>query len=50
MGVSRLVQIVGLGLVTFVMVRSYFVDSMAFQFGGLAIGAAVFLIGKRLES
>jgi hypothetical protein len=40
----------GLGLVTFVMIRSYFVDSMAFQFGGLAVGAAVFMIGKRLES
>jgi len=50
MRVSRLVQMTGLGLVTFVMIRSYFVDSMAFQFGGLAVGAAVFMIGKRLES
>ena len=48
MGTPRLVQLIGLGIVTYVMVRSFFVDSMAFQFGGLAIGAAVFLVGKRM--
>jgi len=50
MGAPRIVQLIGFGIVTFVMVRSFFVDSMAFQFGGLAVGAAVFLVGKRMES
>lgn len=48
MGTPRIVQFLGLGIVTFVMIRSYMVDSMAFQFGGLAVGAAVFLVGKRM--
>ncbi len=50
MGLPRVIQLLGVVTVTFVMVRSYMVDSMAFQFGGLAIGAALFLIGKRMES
>ena len=45
----RMTLLIGLGIVTYVMVRSYMVDSMLFQFGGLAIGAAVFLIGKRMQ-
>ena len=49
MGLPRIVQLSGLAIVTFVMIRSYMVDSMVFQFGGLAIGAAVFLVGKRMQ-
>jgi hypothetical protein len=38
----RLIQLIGLLIVTFVMIRSYVVSDMAFQFGGLGVGAAVF--------
>jgi hypothetical protein len=30
-------------------VRSYFVSDMTFQFGGLGVGAAVFLAGRLME-
>ena len=50
MPLGKLLQLVGLAWVTFVMVRSFLVDpSMLFQFGGLALGAAVFLVGRGLE-
>ena len=45
----RLIQLIGLLIVTFVMIRSYVVSDMAFQFGGLGFGAAVFLLGRLLE-
>jgi hypothetical protein len=46
---ARLVQLLGLVIVTYVMVRSYFVSDMTFQFGGLGAGAAVFLAGRLME-
>ena len=49
MSPPRLIQLVGLLIVTFVMIRSYVVSDMAFQFGGLGLGAAVFLLGRALE-
>ena len=49
MSPPRLIQLAGLLIVTFVMIRSYVVSNMAFQFGGLAVGAAVFLLGRLLE-
>ncbi|HVQ23846.1 MAG TPA: hypothetical protein VMV01_01650 [Planctomycetota bacterium] len=49
MSPPRLIQLVGLLIVTFVMIRSYVVSDMAFQFGGLGFGAAVFLLGRLLE-
>ncbi len=49
MGFPRFLQLVGLVTVTYVMVRSYMVDSMTFQFGGLAIGAGIFVVGKLIE-
>ena len=45
----RLIQLAGILIVTVVMIRSYVVSDMAFQFGGLGVGAAVFLLGKLLE-
>jgi hypothetical protein len=48
--VPRLVQFAGLAIVTYVMVRSYLVSDMAFQFGGLAVGAVVFVLGRALEA
>jgi hypothetical protein len=45
-----LIQLAGLLIVTFVMIRSYVVSDMAFQFGGLGVGVAVFLLGKLLEA
>ena len=45
----RLIQLAGLLIVTVVMIRSYVVSDMAFQFGGLGLGAAVFLLGRVLE-
>jgi len=51
MALGRVLQLLGLAWVTFVMVRSYLVDpSMLFQFGGLALGAAAFLLGRALEA
>ena len=51
MSFARLVQLVGLVIVTWVMVSSYLEPpSMLFQFGGLGLGAAVFLLGKHLQA
>jgi hypothetical protein len=51
MPLGKLLQLLGLLWVTFVMVRSFMVEvSMLFQFGGLALGAAVFLVGRGLEN
>ena len=47
---ARLLQVLGIVIVTYVMVRSYFVSDMTFQFGGLAVGVVVFLLGKLVES
>jgi len=51
MSAGRLLQFLGLLWVTFVMVRCWLVEcSMLFQFGGLAAGGAVFLLGRALSS
>jgi len=51
MSLARVVQFLGLVIVTFVMVRSFVQEpSMLFQFGGLGLGAAVFLTGVGLGS
>lgn len=49
MPLPRVVQLLGLVIVTFVMIRSYLVSDMLFQFGGLGLGALVFLAGKWME-
>lgn len=50
MSLPRLIQLVGLLLVTWVMVSSYLQEpSMLFQFGGLALGALVFWLGISLQ-
>ena len=49
MGLPRFIQLVGLILVSYVMIRSYQVSDMTFQFGGLALGMLVFAAGKLLE-
>lgn len=50
MGWPRLVQLLGLLVVTGVLVGSLvFVDDMTFEFGGLGLGAALFLLGKWME-
>jgi hypothetical protein len=46
----RLIQLTGIVIVTVVMIRSYVVSDMTFQFGGLGVGAAVFLLGRLLEA
>lgn len=51
MGLPRFVQLLGLLIVTVVLVGSlFFVNDMTFEFGGLALGAVVFLIGKWMEA
>ncbi len=51
MGLPRCVQLLGLLIVTGVLVGSLlFVTDMLFEFGGLALGALVFVLGKWLES
>ncbi len=50
MSTPRLIQLVGLLIVTAVMIVSYLVSNMLLQFGGLAAGALVFLIGRGMES
>ena len=51
MPLGKALQLIGLVWVTFVMVRSFMVDvSMLFQFGGLALGAGLFLVGRALEA
>lgn len=49
MPLPRLIQLAGIVIVTVVMVRSYAVSDMTFQFGGLGVGVAVFVLGKLLE-
>lgn len=50
MSLGRFLQLAGLLCVTWVMVSSFVAPpSMLFQFGGLAAGAAVFLVGRALE-
>ena len=49
MTAPRLVQLLGLLIVTAVMIVSYLVSDMLLQFGGLAVGALVFIVGKRME-
>ena len=49
MDLARFLQLTGFAFTTFVMIRSYFVSDMLFQFGGLALGVAVFLVGKGME-
>jgi hypothetical protein len=49
MSTARLVQLLGLLIVTAVMIVSYLVSNMLLQFGGLAVGAAVFLVGRGME-
>ena len=46
---GRFLQLIGLVIVTFVMIQSYLVSDMGFQFGGLGIGAVVFLLGVALD-
>jgi hypothetical protein len=51
MPLGKALQLIGLVWVTYVMVRCFMVEpSMLFQFGGLALGAAVFLIGRGVEA
>ncbi|MHC5210791.1 MAG: hypothetical protein ACYTG2_08750 [Planctomycetota bacterium] len=49
MTIPRLVQLLGIVLVTYVMVRSYFVSDMTFQFGGLGVGVGLFVAGRLME-
>ncbi len=50
MSLGRFLQLAGLLVVTWVMVSSFVSEpTMLFQFGGLAAGAAVFLVGKLVE-
>ncbi|GJM20709.1 MAG: hypothetical protein DHS20C15_06240 [Planctomycetota bacterium] len=46
---GRFLQFIGLVIVTFVMIRSYAVSDMAFQFGGLGIGAVLFVLGTAVD-
>lgn len=46
---GRFLQLIGLVIVTFVMIRSYQVSDMTFQFGGLGLGAVVFMLGVALD-
>ncbi len=50
MSFPRLLQLAGFLFVTFVMVRSFMVSDMLFQFGGLMIGSLMFFIGRSLDS
>jgi hypothetical protein len=51
MALGRMLQVLGLVWVTYVMVRSFLTEpSMLFQFGGLALGAGAFLVGRALEA
>lgn len=49
MTLAKLLQVAGLAWVTYVMVRSYQISDMTFQFGGLGLGALVFMLGRWLE-
>ena len=46
---GRFLQFIGLLIVTVVMIRSYQVSDMTFQFGGLGLGAVVFMLGVALD-
>ena len=49
MSPGRAVQFLGLLIVTWVMVTSWVEEpSMLYQFGGLGLGAAIFLLGRAL--
>ena len=50
MNAPRLLQLLGFVIVTCVMIYSYIVSNMLFQFGGLGVGAAVFLVGRGLQT
>jgi hypothetical protein len=51
MSAGKLLQLTGFLGVSFVLLRSVTVgSSMLFEFGGLALGAALFLTGRALES
>ena len=51
MSLGRILQLLGLVWVTYVMIRSFVEEpSMLFQFGGLALGAGVFLVGRAIEA
>ncbi len=49
MPLPRAIQLLGLLIVTGVMIVSYSVSDMLLQFGGLGLGAGVFLVGRRME-
>ena len=51
MSLGRILQLAGLVWVGYVMIRSFLVEpSMLFQFGGLALGVVVFLLGKAIDA
>ena len=49
MSLGKLLQALALAWVTYVMVRSYQISDMTFQFGGLGLGALVFVFGRALD-
>ncbi|MCB9897601.1 MAG: hypothetical protein H6825_06340 [Planctomycetes bacterium] len=49
MSPGRLLQAIGLAVVTVVFIRSLVVSDMTFEFGGLAVGAMVFVLGRYLD-
>ena len=50
MTLGRFLQLAGLLGVTWVMLNCFLAErTMLFQFGGLAAGALVFLVGRRVE-
>lgn len=49
MSFPRLLQLAGFLFVTFVMVRSFMISDMLFQFGGLMLGSLMFFIGRAME-
>ena len=49
MSPGRAIQFLGLLIVTYVMITSWIEEpSMLYQFGGLGLGAAVFVLGRML--
>lgn len=49
---AKILQVVGFLIVTYVLVQSLWlaeVPNMTFEFGGLLVGGAVFVLGKMLE-
>lgn len=50
--VAKLLQVAGFLIVTYVAIESFFlaeVPNMTFEFGGVLVGGAVFVVGKMLE-